>query len=196
MLTHYDESKPLAIACDASPYGLGALLFHVEPEGREAPTCFASRTLSSTERNYAQIDKEALAVIFAVKKFHQYLAGRHFVIFTDHKPLLGLLHHSKPMPSVLSPHMLRWSVILGAYDYELCYRPGKELAKADALGRLPVPSTVTVTPPPLEVLLLETVPDASLHASRIAALTLKDPVLSRVCRGVGCPFQAIPQLPS
>lgn len=184
VLTHYDESKPLAIACDASPYGLGALLFHVEPNGREAPICFASRTMSSTERNYAQIDKEALAVIFAVKKFHQYLAGRHFQIFTDHKPLLGLLHHSKPMPSMLSPRMLRWSVLLGAYDYELNYRPGKQLANADALSRLPLPSTVSETPPPLEVLLLETVPDAPLHASRIAALTLKDPVLSRVLRWV------------
>ncbi|XP_056132705.1 uncharacterized protein K02A2.6-like [Lampris incognitus] len=134
VLTHYDETKPLAIVCDALPYGLGALLFHMESNGWEAPIVFASRTLSSTERNYAQIDKEALAVIFAVKKIHQYLVGRHFVVFTDHKPLLGLLHQSKPMPPVLSPCMLRWSVLLGAYDYELCYRPGKQLANADAHG--------------------------------------------------------------
>ncbi|KAJ8349049.1 hypothetical protein SKAU_G00276380 [Synaphobranchus kaupii] len=118
---------------------------------KEAPICFVSRTLTSTERNYAQIDKEALAVIFAVKKFHQYLSGRHLVIYTDHKPLLGLLHHSKPMPSVLSPRMLRW---------------------------------ITVTPPPLEVLLLEVVPNAPLHATKIAALTLHDRVLSRVLRWV------------
>ncbi|KAJ8403254.1 hypothetical protein AAFF_G00354710 [Aldrovandia affinis] len=180
VLAHYDETKPLALVCDASPYGLGALLFHVEPNGREAPICFASRTLTSMERNYAQIDKEALAVIFAVKEIHQYISGRHFVVFTDHKPLLGLLHHSKPMPAVLSPCMLRWSVLLGAYDYELSYRPGKQLANADALSRLPLPTTETETPPPLEVLLLEMVPEAPLHATRIAALTLKDPVLSRV----------------
>ena len=55
--------------------------------------CFASTMLSSTA-NYAQIDKEVLVFIFAVKKCNQYLSGHHFVIFTDHKPLLGLLHHS------------------------------------------------------------------------------------------------------
>ncbi|XP_056135203.1 uncharacterized protein K02A2.6-like, partial [Lampris incognitus] len=104
--------------------------------------------------------------------------------FTDHKPLLGLLHHSKPMPSVLSPRMLRWSVLLGAYDYELCYRPGKQLANADALSHLPLPAGMRETPPPMEVLLLEMAPEAPLNAKHIAALTRKDPVLSRVLRWV------------
>ncbi|RXN22450.1 Transposon Ty3-I Gag-Pol poly [Labeo rohita] len=184
VLAHYDEKKPLAVVCDASPYGLGALLFHLERDGQEKPICFASRTMTTTERNYAQIDKEALAVVFAVRKFHQYLAGRHFVIFTDHKPLLGLLHHSKPMPVILSPRMLRWSLIIGAYDYELCYRPGKQMGNADALSRLPLPAPDAVTPPPLEVLLLEMVPDAPMHAEKIASCTLKDPVMSRVLRWV------------
>ncbi|KAK3508287.1 hypothetical protein QTP70_019514, partial [Hemibagrus guttatus] len=89
VLAHYDEKKPLAVVCDASPYELGALLFHMQPDGQEKPICFASRTMTTTERNYAQIDKEALAVVFEVRKFHQHLAGRHFVIFTDHMPLLG-----------------------------------------------------------------------------------------------------------
>ncbi len=107
VMVHYDEKMYLAVVCDALPYGLGALLFHLERDGQENPICFASRTMTTTEWNYVQIDKEALAVVFAVRKFHQYLAGRHFVIFTDYKPLLGLLHHSKPMPAILSPRMLR-----------------------------------------------------------------------------------------
>uniref|UniRef100_A0A3B3RQE8 ribonuclease H n=1 Tax=Paramormyrops kingsleyae TaxID=1676925 RepID=A0A3B3RQE8_9TELE len=179
VLAHYDEKKPLAVVCDASPYVLGASLFHLERDGQEKPICFASRTMTTTERNYAQVDKEALAVVFAIRKFHQYLAGRHFVIFTDHKPLLGLLHHSKPMPVILSPRMLRWSLIMGAYDYELCYRPGKQMGNADALSRLPLPAPDAATPP-LEVLLLEMVPDAPMHAEKIASCTLKDPVMSRV----------------
>ncbi|XP_058879113.1 uncharacterized protein K02A2.6-like [Acipenser ruthenus] len=180
ILAHYDEKKSLVLVCDASPYGVGALLAHTVPEGKEAPISFASRTLTPTERNYAQIDKEALAVVFAVKKFHQYLFGHHEMIYTDHKPLLGLLHHTKPIPQVLSPCMLRWSLILGAYDYELCYRPGKQLANADALSRLPLNTAESEVPPPLEVLLLEMVPEAPLHATQIATLTVKDPVLSRV----------------
>lgn len=124
VLVHYDEKKPLVLVCDASPYGVGALLSHVEPNGREAPICFASRTLTPTERNFVQIDKEALAVVFAVEKCNQYLLGREFVIYTDHKPLLGLMHHSKPVPQMISPRMLCWSLMLGAYHDELCYRPG------------------------------------------------------------------------
>ncbi len=184
VLAHYDDKKPLAVVCDASPYGLGDLLFHLERDGQEKPICFAFRTMTITERNYAQIDKTALAVVFAVRKFHQYLAGRHFVIFTDHKPLLGLLHHSKPMPAILSPRMLRWSLIIGTYDYELCYRPGKQMGNADALSRLPLSASDVVTPPPLEVLLLEMVPDAPMHTERISNLTLKDPVMSRALRWV------------
>jgi hypothetical protein len=90
LLAHYDSQQPIVITCDASSYGVGAVISHMV-DGRERPVAFASRTMSKTERNYGQIDREALPVIYAVKHFHQYVYGREFRIITDHRPLLGLL---------------------------------------------------------------------------------------------------------
>ena len=97
LLIHFDPEKPLIMAVDASPYGVGAVLSHEVPEG-EKPIAFASRTLSQAERNYSQTEREGLAMIWGVKKFHQYLLGLKVKIYTDHKPLLGIFGELKPIP--------------------------------------------------------------------------------------------------
>ena len=94
-LTHFDSSLELTLACDASNYGLGAVLSQKMPDGSDRPIVYASRTLNTAECNYSQLEKEGLACIFGVKKFHDYIFGRHFELVTDYKPLLGLIKEDR-----------------------------------------------------------------------------------------------------
>ncbi|UYV83409.1 K02A2.6-like [Cordylochernes scorpioides] len=175
-LTLKKEKKPLVLACDASPFGVGAVLSHVE-EGIERPIAFASRTMSQTERRYAQIEKEALAIIFGISKFYKYLYGRDFKIITDHKPLLGIFNPNKPIPQMLSPRMMRWSFTLASYSYQIEHRPGRMNANADALSRAPHEKTSKETPEPVDVFLMETNEESPLEAKEVAKLTQEDSVL-------------------
>eukprot|EP00731_Ephydatia_muelleri_P032647 Em0024g191a len=140
-LVHYDVEKPVKVYCDASSYGVGACLVHVIG-GQEKPIAYASRTLSQAEMKYAQIEREALAIVFAVKKFHQYVYGREFVLVTDHKPLCTIFGHDKGIPTLAAARMQRWAIILGAYQYKIEYIPGSENVCADCMSRLPAQATV------------------------------------------------------
>uniref|UniRef100_A0A1X7TSU5 Reverse transcriptase domain-containing protein n=1 Tax=Amphimedon queenslandica TaxID=400682 RepID=A0A1X7TSU5_AMPQE len=100
-LKHSYNHRPLILSVDASPYGLGAVLIHQMIDGCDKLVSFASRSLSQAE-NYYQIEIEALAIIFGVRKFHQYLHGRHFHNQSDHKPLQYLFHDSKQVPAKAS----------------------------------------------------------------------------------------------
>ena len=79
---------------------MGAVLSLIMLDQSEHPIAFASHTLSGSERKYAQVEKEALALIFAIKKFHLYLYGRSFTLLTDHKPLLTILGPKKAIPTL------------------------------------------------------------------------------------------------
>ena len=85
VLTYFDPNLPVKLTCDASLVRVGAVISH-RINGIDRPIAYASKALSAAERNYSQLDKEALASIFGVKHFHQYLYGREFELETDHKP--------------------------------------------------------------------------------------------------------------
>ncbi|XP_037505881.1 uncharacterized protein K02A2.6-like [Rhipicephalus sanguineus] len=145
----------------------------------------ASReSLSKAEQNYSQLDKEALALVFGVDRFHQYLWGIPFEAHTDHKPLLELLGANKPVPVQASPRVVRWALKLSAYNYKLVYKPGKELGHADAPSRLPLPNDCTAFPRPAEIFMLEEAYPQLLSPAVVARATRDDPVLSHVVLSV------------
>ena len=148
---HYDQKLPLILACDVSPYGVGAGLLHRMPTGDERPIAFASCTLTTVARKYSQLDKEVLALIFGVCKYHQYLYGRHFELKTDHKPLVPIFSETKATTVLAAGRIQRWAITLGAYSYTIRYKKGEENANADALSRLPLHKGHKDPPAPAEV---------------------------------------------
>ncbi len=130
-LAYFDPSKQLDIQCDASNRGLGAALLQ---DGR--PLAYASRALSDAESRYAVIEKEMLAVVFSLEKWHQYTYGRKVTIYSDHKPLESISR--KPLDK--APRRLQGMLLRAlAYDVEIKYLEGRKMLLADTLSRAHLP---------------------------------------------------------
>ncbi|XP_033118512.1 uncharacterized protein K02A2.6-like [Anneissia japonica] len=131
VMTYFDIQKDSQVLVDASPTGLAAMLCQ---DGKVIG--YASRSLTGVEQRYSQTEREMLAVVFGAEHFHLYLYGARFQIMTDHKPLLSIFNHNKP----LSTQIERWRLRLMPYNYELEYRPGHD-NPADYLSRHPNKTT-------------------------------------------------------
>lgn len=140
LLEYFDPSKPIIVTTDASSYGLGGVMSHII-DGEERPICFTSFSLNDAQKKYPILHLEALAVVCAVKKFHKFLFGMKFVIYTDHKPLIGIFgKEGKNQISVT--RLQRYVIELSIYDYEIIYRPSSKMANADFCSRFPLPQPV------------------------------------------------------
>lgn len=132
ILQYPDFEKSFILTTDASDVAIGAVLSQGSV-GSDKPIAYASRTLSETESRYSTIEKELLAIIWAVKYFRPYLYGRQFTIYTDHKPLTWLMSLKDP-----NSKLTRWRLRLEEYDYKIVYKKGKYNTNADTLSRIKI----------------------------------------------------------
>ena len=131
VLQFYDPKKECVLQCDSSEKGLGAVLLQ-----NNLPVAYASRALSDAETRYAQIEKELLAVVYGVSKFHEYVYGRRITVHSDHKPLENILQK----PLYTAPKRLQNMLVqLQGYNIDLQYKPGITLQVADTLSRAYLP---------------------------------------------------------
>ena len=126
-----DFTQPFQLQTDASGTGIGAVLAQVIAN-IERVISYASKTLNAAQRRYSTTEREALAVVWSVKLFRPYLLGRHFIIYTDHRPLKGQFKNKDT-----SSRLMRMVLSLQDYEYEIIYRSGSQNANADAMSRLP-----------------------------------------------------------
>ena len=134
MLRYYRPELDLFIETDASGKGIGMALLQSETNDRSTlyPIAFGSKTLTSAETRYANIERELLGVVGALEKFHYFAFGRPVVILTDHKPLISI---SKKALVNAPPHLQRLLLRLNNYNTSLQWIPGKEMIFADHLSR-------------------------------------------------------------
>ena len=128
VLAYYKPGEPLEVQCDSSQAGLGAALMQ-----NGQPIAYASRALKETETRYAYMEKEMLAIVFAVEKFNDYTFGNKTIVYSDQKPLESILKN----PLHRAPKRLQGMKIrLQKYDLEVRYEKGKQ----DVSGRDPLES--------------------------------------------------------
>ncbi|XP_062540930.1 uncharacterized protein K02A2.6-like [Armigeres subalbatus] len=178
VLMQYDPTLPLILETGASQTGLGAVLSHRLQNGLERPIAYASTALSNTEQRYPQIDKEALAIVWAVKRFFHYLYAKRFTFITDHKPLTQILHPEKSLPSLCISRMANYADYLAHFDFNIVYKPTKEHTNADYCSRIPNKvypianclhfEHIVVIPPTLRQAILN-----DLHAAHLGVVKMK-----------------------
>ena len=169
ILQYFDPQKTITLQVDSSLHGIGAVIMQ---EGK--PVEYASRALTRAEKNWAQIEKEALAVVYGLERFDQYTYGRDVVIENDHKPLMNIL--KKPLSQ--APKRLQNLIIrLHRYCFDFQYTSGTQLHIADALSRAHLcddnhPRKI------MNVNALECIPDKQIE--EVAEATSKDPTLQQL----------------
>ena len=139
MLAIYNPKLELKLDTDASSVGIGGVLSQIDDSGVERPVEFVSRTLSKSERNYSQIEKEGQAIVWCLKRLHRYIYARPFTLVTDHKALESIFHPLRSVPVMGISRIQRWALSLTSYQYKVKFRPTHQHSNADMCSRFPLP---------------------------------------------------------
>ena len=149
ILAYADYKKPFQLQTDASDLGLGAVLYQVNDDKHQRVIAYASHSLSNTERKYPAHELEFLALKWAVTdRFHEYIYGGQFDVYTDNNPLTYILTSAK-----LDAIGQRWVASLANYDFRICYKSGKSNVEADALSHIPRTSDILIDAPAVKAII-------------------------------------------
>lgn len=172
----YDPKLPIVVICDSSQVGVGAVLCHVV-NGVEKPVFYASSTLSKAERNYPNLHREALAVVFGLTKFAKYIFGRKILVVTDNKPLVAIFDQKKGIPPLAAARLQKYAYAIAIFEFEIVYRKGTKIPEADALSRLPIEGVTGIDS---DVTICSVEEEVSLDFTLIGRETQRDPILKRL----------------
>lgn len=136
LLTHYNPKYEILVVANASNDGIGTYILDKFPDHLVKVIRHAARDFTETEKQYNQIEKKGLALIFAVTKFHKIIFGRLFILETDHKPLLAISGYNEGIPVHTANRLQRWALQLFACDFQIQYVETSEFGHADILSRL------------------------------------------------------------
>lgn len=179
VLKFFDISEPVTLQVDASLQGLGACLFQ-----NDRPVAYASRSLTPAEKNYANIERELLGIVYGCERFHQYIYGLELTVETDHKPLESIL--SKPL-SQAPPRLQKLQLRLSKYHPKVKWVPGRQMFVTDTLSRAPL-ETINEDPEitdddDVDIMvhtILDNLPISKPKLDELKEINESDPVLKRI----------------
>ena len=178
LLEFYDPRKPVVVVTDACSYGLGGVIAH-QIKNEERPISFVSFSLTNAQKSYPILHLEALAVVSTIKKFHKFLFGKKFTVYTDHKPLIGIFG-KEGKNTLFVTRLQRYVMELSIYDFDIVYRPSTKMGNADFCSRFPLPENVPLSLQKEYIKSLNVSNEFPLDHALIASESQKDPFLQKI----------------